>query len=150
MNTIPTFYEELKTHFNHTWTIFLPAARHDWINLRIQDHKSIAEYNSEFFHSISIDPVGDDEQIEKTLSTLHSTNPVLSTQYQNMRFTKYSELIAHMLLAEKRQLFLLQNTKTQPPGTLPPQVQTETHFNAPQTTAQSSARGRGNQRGFPI
>lgn len=103
-----------------------------------------------FFHSISIDPVGDDEQIEKTLSTLHSTNPVLSTQYQNMRFTKYSELIAHMMLAEKRQLFLLQNTKTQPPGTLPPQVQTETHFNAPQTTAQSSARGRGNQRGFPI
>lgn len=64
--------------------------------------------------------VGDEEQIEKTLSTFHSTNLVISTQYRNMQFTKYSELIAHMLLAEKHQILLLQNSKERPPGTLPP------------------------------
>jgi hypothetical protein len=42
-------WDELKSCFDHTRTIFLPAARHDWINLRVQDHKSISEYNSELF-----------------------------------------------------------------------------------------------------
>jgi hypothetical protein len=80
-------WEELKSRFDHTRTIFLPAARHDWINLRVKDHKSIADYNSELFHIVSQlaicgEPVGDAEQIEKTLSTLYSINLVLSTQYR--------------------------------------------------------------------
>lgn len=109
-------WDDLHSRFDHTRTIFLPAARHDWVNLRVQDHKTIAEYNSELFRivaqlAICGQPVTDEEQIEKTLSTLHSTNLVISTQYRNMRFTKYSELIAHMLLAEKHQLLLLQNTQ---------------------------------------
>ena len=96
--------------------ISLPAARHDWINLRVQDHKSIAEYNSELFRIASQlalygQPINDAEQIEKTLSTLHPSNIVLSTQYRNMNFTQYSQLIAHMLVLEKQQMLLLENAK---------------------------------------
>lgn len=114
-------WDELQSGFNHTRTIALPAARHDWINLRVQDHKSMAEYNSELFRIVAQlalcgHPVQDEEQIEKTLSTLHSTNLVLATQYRNMKFQRYSELIAHMLLSEKHQLLLLQNTKARPPA----------------------------------
>lgn len=42
-------WDELHARFDHTRTIFLPTARHDWINLRVQDHKTIAEYNRELF-----------------------------------------------------------------------------------------------------
>lgn len=42
-------WDDLKSRYDHTRTIFLPAARHDWINLRVQDHKSIADYNGELF-----------------------------------------------------------------------------------------------------
>lgn len=40
-------WDELHSRFDHTCTIFSPAARHDWVNLREQDHKSIVEFNSE-------------------------------------------------------------------------------------------------------
>lgn len=63
-----------------------------------------------------------------------------------MRFTKYSELIACMLLAEKHQLFLLDNSKKRPPGTTPPPQQSETHFNV-QNDRRFTRGGHGNFRG---
>ena len=42
---------------------------------------------------------------------------ILSSQYRNMKFTKYSQLISHLLLNEKHQEILLQNTSSRPPGT---------------------------------
>lgn len=45
--------------------------------------------------------MSNDEQIEKTLSMFQATNLILASQYRNISFTKYSELIAYMLLAEK-------------------------------------------------
>src|SRR5450759_1863925 len=152
-------WDELHSRYDHTRTIFLPATRHDWVNLRVQDHKTIVDYNSELFRitsqlAICGHPVTDEEQIEKTLSTFHSTNLVISTQYRNMRFTKYSELIAHMLVAEKHQLLLLQNTRARPPGTLPPQSNTKANLATTQvngethmTSNRDSFRGRGNNKG---
>jgi hypothetical protein len=98
-------WDELKSRFDHTKLVQLPAARHTWIHLRVQDFKSIADYNSELFQIASDSKlcrhtVNDEEQIEKTLSTFHSTNMVVSTQYCNMKFTRYSELLSHMLQAE--------------------------------------------------
>ena len=112
-------WDQLKDRFDHTKTIHLPRARHDWVNLRVQDHTSIANYNSELFRIISQltlcgQPISDEEQIEKTLSTMHSSNMILSSQYRNMQFTRYSELIAHMLLAERHQELLLRNSKMRP------------------------------------
>lgn len=147
-----TPWDELKSCFDHTQTISLPAARHNWINLHVQDHKSMAEYNNELFRIVSQltickHPVGKEEQIEKMLSTLHSTNLILSTQYQNMKFTRYLELMAHMLLAEKHQLLLLQNTKSRPPGTLAPLTNSESHYNVPHNDMRLPQRGRGNRWG---
>jgi hypothetical protein len=42
-------WEELKSRFEHMQVISLPAARHDWINLRVQDHPTITAYNNELF-----------------------------------------------------------------------------------------------------
>jgi hypothetical protein len=42
-------WEELNLSFEHRKLISLPAARHDWINLRVQDHPTIASYNNELF-----------------------------------------------------------------------------------------------------
>lgn len=78
-------WDELQSRFDYMRKIFLPTARHDWINLRVHNHKSIADNNSELFHIVSQlaicgEPVGDKEQIEKTLSTFYSAILVLSTQ----------------------------------------------------------------------
>ncbi|CAM6104237.1 unnamed protein product [Calypogeia fissa] len=99
-------WEDLKLRFDHMRLVSLPAARHDWINLRVQDHTSVANYNGELFRitsqlAVCGHPVADDEQIERTLSTFNARNLILAAQYQNMGFTKHSELIAHMLNAEK-------------------------------------------------
>jgi hypothetical protein len=42
-------WDELKSRFDHIQTIFLLAARHDWINLRVHNHKSIVAFNGELF-----------------------------------------------------------------------------------------------------
>lgn len=149
MNTNRVGYGKLHSRFDHTRTIFLPVACHDWVNLWVQDHKTIADYNRELFRIVSQlticgQPAGDEEQIEKTLSTFHSTNLILSTQYRNMNVTKCSELIAHMILAEEHQILLQQNTKDRSPGTLPPQPNRETHYTIPQNSNWNTPRGRGN------
>jgi hypothetical protein len=79
-----TLWEDLKSRYDHTKTVILPNARQDWTNLRVQYFKTIAEYNSELFRIISDlsicgYKIPDEDQIEKTLSTLHSTNLILST-----------------------------------------------------------------------
>lgn len=52
-----------------------------------------------------------------------------------------------MLLAEKYQILLLQNTNRRPPGTVQPQTQSETHFNNWRRGSSTSFRGRGSSRG---
>lgn len=113
----------------------------------------MASYNNELFRIRSQlvlcgQPINDEEQIEKTLSTFHSTNMILASQYRNMKFTKHSELIAHMLLAEKHQELLLKNSNMRPPRTLPPVPSTETNFRDPSTSGWTPGRGfNRNRRG---
>lgn len=42
-------WDKLKLRFDHLRLLSLPQARHDWINLRVQDYKTIATYNSALF-----------------------------------------------------------------------------------------------------
>ncbi|XP_013631813.1 PREDICTED: uncharacterized protein LOC106337269 [Brassica oleracea var. oleracea] len=44
---------ELKSRYDHQRTVILPKARSDWRDLRIQDYKSVDEYNSAMFKIVS-------------------------------------------------------------------------------------------------
>ena len=46
-------WNHLKDRYDHLKLIVLPQARYDWIHLRLQDFKSISEYNSSMFKIIS-------------------------------------------------------------------------------------------------
>ncbi|XP_059626931.1 uncharacterized protein LOC132269691 [Cornus florida] len=64
----------------------------------------------------------------------------LTQQYRERRFTKYSELISCLLVAEQNNEFLLKNHQSRPTGVTP----------FPETNASSShgrRRGRGRGRG---
>ncbi|XP_070660483.1 uncharacterized protein [Malus domestica] len=53
-------WEALRSRYNHQTKVILPKARYEWSHLRIQDFKSVAEYNSAL--------------LEKTYSTFHANN----------------------------------------------------------------------------
>lgn len=142
-------WDKLKARFDHTTTLFLPQARHDWINLRLQDFTSVSKYNSELFRITSElnlcgHPVDDAELIEKTLSTFHVTNMTLSTHYRTLRFATYSELISHLLLAEKHDELLVKNSKIRPPGTMAPHTTQESHYNNYQHSRGAKGGGSNN------
>ena len=42
-------WTNLKERYDHQKTVILPKARYDWLHLRLQDFKSVAEYNSAIF-----------------------------------------------------------------------------------------------------
>lgn len=138
-------WDALRRRFDHLRLISLPAARNDWIHLRVMDHPTIASYNSTLFRitsqlNVCGQPVSEDDQIKKTLSTFPAANMTLSQVYRQRHYTQYSDLIAMMLLAEKNDLLLMQNSKLRPPGTIPkPEIQ----FNA------TTSKGNGKQQGNP-
>jgi hypothetical protein len=96
----------LKDRFSQQLTIVLPRAQQDWINLRFQDFKSMAAYNSTL-HKIMTQlrlcgqKITDASMIEKTLSTFHPDNIVLQQQYRNSKYQKYSELSEVLSLAKQ-------------------------------------------------
>lgn len=64
-------------------------------------------------------PIDDVQMIEKTLSTFHIVNMILAQQYQNMCYTKYSNLMSILLLVEKQNGLLLKNHGERPTRTFP-------------------------------
>ncbi|MFS8034337.1 hypothetical protein Hanom_Chr17g01579991 [Helianthus anomalus] len=46
-------WTNLKERYDHQKTVILPRARYEWINLRLQDFKSISGYNSAMFRITS-------------------------------------------------------------------------------------------------
>ncbi|KAK8627850.1 hypothetical protein V6N13_135448 [Hibiscus sabdariffa] len=42
-------WNNLKERYDHQKTVILPKARYDWLHLRLQDFKSVSEYNSAMF-----------------------------------------------------------------------------------------------------
>ena len=53
---------------------------------------------------------------KKTFTTFHASNVLLQQQYRERRFTKYSKLIAYLLVAEKNNELLLQNHQSRSTG----------------------------------
>ncbi|XP_021773969.1 uncharacterized protein LOC110737929 [Chenopodium quinoa] len=149
-------WSNLKERYDHQKTVILPKARYDWLNLRLQDFKSISEYNSAMFKITSQlklcgKNITDVEMLEKTYSTFHANNVVLQTQYREKGFTKYSELISFLLVAEQNNELLMKNHELRPVGSTSfPEANVTTHHGKETINrdhSSSSGRGRGRGRG---
>ena len=152
-------WQSLQDLYDHQKTVILPKARYDWLHLRLQDFKSVSEYNSALFQISSQlklcgENITDEDMLEKTFTTFHASNVLLQQQYRERRFTKYSELIACLLVAEKNNELLLQNHQSRPPWfkAFPeanatfasPHSNRQGHKNGP---SRGKGRGRGGGRG---
>ncbi|CAA7020358.1 unnamed protein product [Microthlaspi erraticum] len=117
-------WTSLKERYDHQKTVILPRARYDWTHLRLQDFKSVSEYNSALFKITSKlelcgEKVTDADMLEKTFSTFHANNVVLQTQYREKGFQKYSQLISCLLVAEQNNELLMKNHGLRPTGSAP-------------------------------
>ncbi|KAG7578737.1 Ribonuclease H-like superfamily [Arabidopsis thaliana x Arabidopsis arenosa] len=142
-------WQALGDRFDHQKYVILPKAKHEWLNLRFQDFKSVAEYNSALFGITSRimlcgENISDYDMIEKTLQTFHPGNVLLQQQYRAKGYTKYSELMQVLLVAEQNNEIVMLNHQSRPTGSAPfPEVNvTSSNYNN-----YGHKRGRGNERG---
>ena len=116
-----TIWLALANHFDHQKDIYLPEARHDLQHLCFQNFKSVNEYNSEVCGIRSLlkfckVELTKSDLLENTYSTFHATNIVLQQQYRAHKFTKFSDLISVLLLAEKQNHLSMKNHQARPTG----------------------------------
>ena len=107
-------WNNLRERYEHQKPVILPKARYEWINLRLQDFKSVIEYNSALFKMSSKlklcgEDITNEDMLERTFSTFHPSNVLLQQQYRERNFRKYSELISCLLVAEQNNKLLLKN-----------------------------------------
>ena len=131
-------WKSLKDRYDHQKFVLLPKARYEWIHLRLQDFKSVGEYNSAMFRITSElklcgETITEEDMLEKTFSTFHASNLLLQQQYRERSFKKYSELISCLLVAEQNNELLMKNHQARPTGASP----------FPEANATSSKKGRG-------
>ena len=66
--------------------------------------------------------------LEKTYSTFQASNVLLPQQYREKDFTKYSDLISCLLVAEQNNKLLMRNHESRPTGCSPfPEVNATTY-----------------------
>ncbi|XP_075515882.1 uncharacterized protein LOC142550691 [Primulina tabacum] len=89
-------WKNLKERFDHQRTVILPRARYEWMHIRLQDFKSVSDYNSALFKTSSTlilcgEKVTDQDMLEKTFSTFHASNVLLQQQYREPNGTTFPE-----------------------------------------------------------
>lgn len=151
-------WKNLKDRYDHQKTVILPKARYDWMHLRLQDFKTVSEYNSALFKITSQlklcgEKITDADMLEKTYSTFHASNVLLQQQYREKGFTKYSELISCLLVAEQNNKLLMKNHESRPTGSSPfPEANAATYNRYGRGgwhgRGGNRGRGRGNVRGY--
>ncbi|XP_021809586.1 uncharacterized protein LOC110753087 [Prunus avium] len=150
-------WKALEERYNHQKTVILPRARYEWTHLRFQDYKTVSEYNSAMHRITSTmklcgENITDVEMLEKTFTTFHATNLLLQQQYRERGFTKYSQLVSCLLLAEQNNELLLKNHQSRPTGSAPfPEVNVvskgiNTTFSRGNTYKRRPRGGRGRGR----
>jgi hypothetical protein len=114
----------LQNRYEQQKVVIFPEAKHDWIHLRLQDYKSIGDYNHAI-HKICAklrfcekEP-SDEDKIEKTLTTMLPSDRVLKHQYRVRNYQHYSELIQDLLQSEKHDELTMRNHHQHPVGTAP-------------------------------
>ena len=75
-------WKNLKQRYDHQKTVILPKARYEWMHLRLQDFKSVSDYNSALFKISSKlllcgKKITDADVLEKTFFTFHASNMLL-------------------------------------------------------------------------
>ncbi|XP_013633054.1 PREDICTED: uncharacterized protein LOC106338678 [Brassica oleracea var. oleracea] len=121
------------------------------------DYKSVDEYNSVLFKTVSMlrlcgEVVTEEELLEKTFSTFHSSNIILQQQYRMKGFATYTDLISCLLLAEANNELLMKNSEARPVGTatLPEANEVEkkdpNECNYIQNDKRSHGKGQGGYR----
>ena len=147
-------WDALQHRYDHQKTVLLPKARNDWKNLRFLDYKSVDEYNSVLFKTVSMlrlcgEVVTEEELLEKIYSTFHSSNVILQQQYRMKGFTTYTDLISCLLLAEANNELLMKNSEARPVGTAPLPEANEVEKKEPNECnyVQNNKRSHGNGRG---
>ncbi|XP_074374151.1 uncharacterized protein LOC141714535 [Apium graveolens] len=144
-------WKNLKNRYDHQKTV-IPKARYDWMHLRHQDFKTVSEYNSALFKISSQlklcgENITDADMLEKTYSTYHASNVLLQQQYREKGFTKYSNLISYLLVAEQNNKLLMKNHEYHPPGSSPfPEMNAAT-YSFGRGCGRGCGRGRGHGRG---
>ncbi|XP_051121624.1 uncharacterized protein LOC127245022 [Andrographis paniculata] len=148
-------WNKLKERYDHLKLIILPKARSDWHNLRLQDFKSVTEYNSAMFRITSQlnlcgENITDGDMMEKTFATFHASNVILQQQYRKRGFRTYSDLITCLLLAKQNNELLLKNHASRPTGsTLFPEANAVQSANPGRRNNKGQRDGRGQRRDRP-
>ena len=114
----------LKERYEQQKELIWLEANHEWNHLRLQDFKSMADYNHVVHRICSKlkfcekEPT-DADKIEKTLSTMLPSDRVLQQQYKAHNYQLYSQLIHTLTQAEKHDELLLKNHHKRPIGSVP-------------------------------
>ncbi|XP_048620201.1 uncharacterized protein LOC111211681 [Brassica napus] len=118
------------------------------------DYKSVDEYNSVLFKTVSMlrlcgEVVTEEELLEKTFSTFHSSNIILQQQYRMKGFATYTDLISCLLLAEANNELLMKNSEARPVGSAPLPEANEVEKKNPNECnyIQNDKRSHGKDRG---
>ncbi|KAK8264477.1 hypothetical protein V6Z12_D12G110900 [Gossypium hirsutum] len=128
-------HEGLKVEYL-TKIVILPKAHYDWMHLRLQNFKTISEYNSELFKinsqlKLCGENIIDEDLLEKTFSTFHATNVLLQQQY-----------------SEQNNELLMKNHGIRPTSSAPfPEVNVAIHNNYENRKYKGDGRGRGRSGG---
>ncbi|XP_026397056.1 uncharacterized protein LOC113291775 [Papaver somniferum] len=141
--------------FDHLKLVILLKARNDWLNLRLQDFRSVAAYNSALFKITSTlklygEDVTDEQMLEKTFTTFHASNVLLQQHNRERKLMEYSEIISCLLIAKQNNDLLLRNHEARPVGSAAvPEAHATTSFGRGNNHGNKVKRGNGkaNQRG---
>ncbi|CAN6579215.1 unnamed protein product [Malus baccata var. baccata] len=146
-------WKALRNRYNYQTTVILPRAHYEWTHLRIQDFKSVAEYNSTLFIITSQmklcgDTITEEDMLEKTFSIFHVFNMLLQQQYRARGFTEYNQLIYVLLVDEQNNELLMKNHQSQPTGFAPfPEMNAlSLKVNATSSGGDNHKRGRSHKQ----
>jgi hypothetical protein len=104
----------LQTYYEQHKAMILPVSNHDWTMLKLQDFKSIREYNY-VVHKICVrlwfceKGSSEADKIEKILQTILPSDRILQHQYRAKNYQTYSDLVHDLIQAEKHDELTLRN-----------------------------------------
>ncbi|CAN6696923.1 unnamed protein product [Malus baccata var. baccata] len=149
-----TLWKALKNRYNHQKTVILPRAHYEWTHLKIQDFKTVVEYNFAMFIITSQlklcgETITEEDMLEKTFNTFHASNMLLQQQYRERDFTRNNQLISVFFVAEQNNELLMKNHQSRLTGSaLFPEVNVVSlERNTTSSDGNNYKRGRGHKQG---